>query len=130
VNLDMCAAFVADPGRKLPVRDIDKINAASAKVKKRNVAVKRQSDRQALREAFLAGQKAALIHAGARECSRCPKSFPTEQAAWAGLQLHHDIKRSQGVGYRGGRKFGVDAPENLELVCKSCHRQLESNPEW
>jgi 5-methylcytosine-specific restriction endonuclease McrA len=124
----MQAAFVATNGAKMPV--VEQINAASARVKKRNAAVKRESERQAIREAFLAGQKAALIHFGVRECSRCTRSFDTEQQAWAGLQLHHDFKRSQAVGYRGGRKFGVDAPDNLELVCKPCHRQLESNPEW
>lgn len=126
-NPEMQRAFSADPAAKLPRRRAERVRRQQ---KRRRKPVRAQSVTQAKREAFLAGQKASLLSGGARECARCPRSFETFDEAWAGLDLHHEVKRGQGKGYRGGKQFGVDDPRNLELVCRPCHRQLESNPEW
>jgi hypothetical protein len=132
-NPEMMADFVAGHDNRTPKRD--RAVVPRHQVKKHRRPIKTQSVTQAKREAFLAGIKAQRISTDLEllegvGCSRCPKVFPTFDSAWAGLDLHHEDKRSHGKGYRGGKNFGVDDPRNLELVCKPCHRKLESNPEW
>lgn len=123
-NPSMMRAFVETEGRK-GVR----VERARREPKKRK-PIKTQSQKQEVREAFLSGVKASLLESGVRDCSRCPRSFESFDDAWAGLSLHHsnEWKRGQGTGFRGGKQFGVDDPRNLEIVCRACHRQLESNP--
>lgn len=132
-NPEMARAFAEGHDNRIPRRDRSE-RARRSEPKKRK-PIRTQSVTQAKREAFLAGIKAATITAilhqhGRIECDRCPSYFTTFDAAWAGLDLHHDEKRSHGKGYRGGKNFGVDDPRNLELVCRACHRKLESNPDW
>lgn len=89
---------------------------------------------QDVREAFLAGVKAerisALLEDGFAECSRCGAEFHDYAAASGSLELHHAVKRGRGPGYRPNRGLGVDHPDNLQLVCRPCHRELESDPQW
>lgn len=133
-NPAMWEAFNEEPERKLPRRD--RVDKPRHHEKKKRKPIRTQSQAQIRRTAFLAGIKAERINVqitfggGEVGCSRCPKVFTGFQNAWRGLDLHHDTKRSKGAGFRGGTNFGVDSPENLELVCRSCHSQLESNPDW
>lgn len=136
-NPEMQAAFVDGHDNRIPRRD--RAERPRRQEKPHRKPIKAQSVTQAKREAFLAGIKAeriteALFVARQKDqdlgCSRCPRGFSSFDAAWAGLDLHHDTKRGKGKGYRGGKQFGVDDPRNLELVCRACHKKLESNPEW
>lgn len=134
-NPAMQRDFIDGHDNRIPKRD--RAERPRRQEKKHRKPIKAQSVTQAKREAFLAGIKAQRIAKDLHlldgvGCSRCPKVFPTFDSAWAGMDLHHDNeeKRSHGKGYRGGKSFGVDDPRNLELVCRACHRKLESNPEW
>jgi hypothetical protein len=103
----------------------------------RRKPLRRVSDKQSLRNAFLDGIKSeriahALLVEGKVSCALCPRSFTDMRAAKNGLQLHHEDKRSHGQGYRP-QNMGVDAPRNLVLLCggqDGCHAKVESNPEW
>lgn len=96
---------------------------------------RQQSDKQAIRSAFLSGIKAERIHhqlltEGRASCERCPSSWSTFASAKGHLDLHHTEKRSRGAGFRDGN-MGVDAPRLLEMLCRECHREQERNePEW
>lgn len=102
---------------------------------KRTKGVRQVSDKQEVRNAYLAGVKAerishALLTEGKASCSRCPRSFTTNGSAHKGLDLHHTERRSGGRGYRPG-DAGVDAPAKVELLCRDCHRLAEdSDPKW
>lgn len=100
--------------------------------KSRSKGLKRVSDRQAVRNAFLAGLKAERIANAIRthghvECSNCPKSYTGHSAAHQNLQLHHEVKRSRGHGYQPGKGAGVDEPGNLVMLCAACHREAEAS---
>jgi hypothetical protein len=98
----------------------DRIDKTNAKVRARL----KESEGQKIRQVFLAGVKAERIDK-APWCEFCRTDL------FLDLELHHHpIKRSQGHGYRGGDDYGVDDPANLRLLCRSCHRKAESNPEW
>jgi 5-methylcytosine-specific restriction endonuclease McrA len=81
----------------------------------------KESERQKIRQAFLAGVKAERMERDPH-CAVCGTDLDLELH-------HHPIKRSQGQGYRDG-VFGVDDPTNLVLLCRKHHREAESNPMW
>jgi hypothetical protein len=107
--------------------------------------LKAQSDKQAIREAALAGIKAercwsALRDHGEITCSICGK-IVFEASGWGesmneivlaaameSCDLHHPQMRSGGQGYRGTGDFGVDHPDLVVLVCGSCHRDEHPGP--
>jgi 5-methylcytosine-specific restriction endonuclease McrA len=80
----------------------------------------KESERQKIRQAFLAGVRAERMNT-TPYCKVCGTDLD--------LELHHIVKRSQGHGYRDGA-FGVDDPTNLVLLCRKHHREAESNPQW
>jgi 5-methylcytosine-specific restriction endonuclease McrA len=94
----------------------DRIDKTNAKVRARL----KESERQKIRQAFLAGVRAERMNT-TPYCKVCGTDLD--------LELHHIVKRSQGHGYRDGA-FGVDDPTNLVLLCRKHHREAESNPQW
>lgn len=117
---EMQKAMVENAGGKA---DLSKIRGASDAAKKRRAALARQSEKQKLREAFLEGIKAERMRVGPR-CEICGVE------GWdADLELHHIVKRSQGARF-DGEKYGVDHPQNLQLLCRHCHETVESHPQW
>lgn len=128
-NPEMQAAFIANNGEK-PKRD--KPPRSEGRTKRRSKGLKRVSDKQAVRQAFIAGVKSERIaHAirvdGQAECSNCPKAYKGHSAAHQNLQLHHEVKRSRGHGYQPGKGAGVDEPGNLTMLCHQCHREAEAS---
>lgn len=99
----------------------------------RSTPVNRVSDKQALREAYIQGQKDGVIVRmlegnGAAWCEECKEDKgKTLDEARKGLDLHHsDVKRSKGSRYNHKtREPGVDHPANTVLVCRKCHQKLE-----
>lgn len=129
-NPEVARAFVASGGAKLPPRKV--VESAGDG---RGKPLRSESPTQTRRNAFLSGIKAGrieltLCQGHEVQCARCKRTFGTFTAAWRGLDLHHIEKRSHGQGYRGGLRFGVDDPRELELVCRACHNALESSPMW
>lgn len=97
--------------------------------KKKRKSLAPVSHKQEIRTAFLQGIRAERMRI-APTCEVCSRTYRTLEEAWQELDLHHTEKRSQGQGYRGALRWGVDAPELLLLVCRRCHIELESNPQW
>lgn len=93
---------------------------AGAKARQR---LKLRSDKQMVRDAFLAGVKAQRL-ADKPWCENCGTESHETQ-----LDLHHIVKRSQGPRFDGA-EYGVDRPQNLSLLCRRCHELVESRPEW
>lgn len=141
-STDAQREFLERNGAKLPPRPEPSTKSASPRsslARKTELKSKRrprqESDKQAVRNAWLAGIKAErithqLLTEGEASCSQCPESWTTFAAAKGHLDLHHTEKRARGPRYEPG-KMGVDAPGSLILVCRSCHRHLEeSEPQW
>ena len=99
------------------------IRGASDAARKRRKALSRESDAQKLRRAFLDGIKAERMRL-TPWCENCrTEGWDTQ------LDLHHLNKRSHGKRY-DGEEPGVDAPTNLQLLCRYCHGLRESNPRF
>lgn len=112
----------------------------------RSKPIKQQSDKQAIRQAFLAGIKAErlryqLVSLGDSKCEWCEKFMdvqgdadPTEQEwieeAMGTLDAHHVQSRDKGRRYQGPQDHGIDSPTNIVLLCRSCHAETEPEPEW
>lgn len=128
-NTQMQKAFLAANGEKPRKQPKPK------PPRQRRSPIKAVSDAQAVRNAFLDGLKtqridSLLLIVGFAQCENCETSFDNMRAAKNGLDLHHLDKRSRGARYKPG-VMGIDAPRNLILCCRSCHRALEaSEPEW
>ena len=93
-------------------------------LKAKRKGLKPMSEKQALRQAFLKGVYAERMRLKPW-CERCGEMECDVQ-----IDLHHTIKRSQGPRWSDGEEYGVDNPALLTALCRKCHRQVESNPEW
>ena len=105
--------------------------------------IKQKSDKQAIREAFLAGVKAERIRneigvqgfAMCEDCgvkvSRAPGSTAAAvESNMRALDVHHIRPRSSGKGFTAPNDHGVDSPTNLVLLCRKCHSATEPDPAW
>lgn len=118
---DMQRAMVENEGGKVDLRGIREASGRAAKRRRSTLA--KETAGQAIREAFLDGIRAERMRVSPR-CENCGVE------GWeAKLELHHLTKRSQGKRY-DGETPGVDAPTNLQLLCRSCHQLRESNPRF
>lgn len=110
--------------------------------KRQRQRLKRRTQRQEIREGFLAGIKAQRLHDQEVRHTEslyadlppfscegdCGRTYQTVEVAWESLVLHHAEHRSKGRGWRRGVEFGVDAPSNLKLVCRVCHQNAHPGP--
>jgi len=133
-NPEMQARFLAEhrctcPGAGYPPDPLCAHHGSGAekfREKRRRQSLKRQSEKQKVREGFLSGVKAERL----RHVRHCEKCGVAPDDVWESLQLHHTEKRSQGTGYRGGLDFGVDAPGLLILECPKCHQSEHGEPRF
>lgn len=96
--------------------------ASGKAISKRN-RLRHRSEKQRRREDFLAGIKAERMRLKPW-CEVCgTEGWETR------LDLHHIVKRSQGPRY-DGEEHGVDRPQNLSLLCRSCHRITHNHPDF
>jgi 5-methylcytosine-specific restriction endonuclease McrA len=84
--------------------------------------LKPQSHKQALREQYLAGVKAGFLFMLRKldpdgpSCEECGVKGNSKT-----LDLDHIVMRS---------KASDDRPDNLRLLCRSCHEARHGVPEW
>lgn len=93
------------------------------------------SEKQDVRQAFLAGIKAERLRAQSAVARPLELPFRCEGCSRGArgpedLDLHHVIGRDKGIGYRPSQGPGVDAPTNLKLLCRPCHEKTEPSPQW
>lgn len=109
-------------------RFLDGAGEKPTRPRRRGSSLVSETVKQAERQSFLLGVRAERMH---RQKKQCLYNFCEDCGTrTTTLELHHVIKRSQGQGFRRNETLGVDAPENLELLCRPCHTKKESNPEF
>lgn len=116
----------------------------------RRTPLRKVSDKQAIRTAFLQGIKAERIYQmyqnfaeiRCEECKRFHSEFDPRDyeeqpdAEWIEehmcfLDGHHGpTPRDKGRGYRTPMDHGVDSPTNIKLLCRGCHQATEPSPQW
>lgn len=82
---------------------------------------------RAIREAFLAGVKAAFIvgqknRLGQVLCAGCGRAWDTAAGATAALTLTNVLGENNSTGYDPRLGWGTDDPNRLMLCCLGCAR--------